>query len=41
MSQQAQDSEGVRDGLKEVLLGPGKIYEALRAKGGNQEQAGT
>ncbi|MGC8732231.1 MAG: HsdR [Halothiobacillaceae bacterium] len=34
MSKQALDSERVRDGLKEILLGPGQLYEALRARGG-------
>ena len=34
MSRQALDSAEVRNGLKEVLLGPGQLYEALRAKGG-------
>ena len=33
MSRQALDSETVREGLKEVLLGPGRLYEALRARG--------
>jgi type I restriction enzyme R subunit len=33
MSKQAIDSEKVREGLKEVLLGPAQLYEALRAKG--------
>jgi type I restriction enzyme R subunit len=33
MSKQAIDSEKVRKGLKEVLLGPAQLYEALRAKG--------
>ncbi len=33
MSRQALDSERVRAGLKDVLLGPGQLYEALRAKG--------
>ena len=28
MSKQALDSEAVREGLKEVLLGPGRLYEA-------------
>lgn len=32
MSKQALESERVRDGLKEVLLGPVELYEALRAK---------
>jgi hypothetical protein len=30
MSQQALGSEKVRDGLKDILLGPGQLYEALR-----------
>ena len=33
MSKQAIDSEKVREGLKDVLLGPAQLYEALRAKG--------
>ncbi|MFZ5756133.1 MAG: type I restriction endonuclease subunit R [Pseudomonadota bacterium] len=33
MSKQALDSEKVRDGLKDILLGPAKLYEALRDKG--------
>ena len=33
MSTQAINSEKVRDGLKDVLLGPAQLYEALRAKG--------
>jgi type I restriction enzyme R subunit len=32
-SRQALDSEKVRSGLKDVLLGPAQLYEALRAKG--------
>jgi len=32
MSKQALDSEKVRSGLKDVLLGPGELYEALRSK---------
>ncbi len=32
MSTQALGSERVRDGLKDVLLGPAQLYEALRAK---------
>ncbi len=36
MSKQAPDSEQVRDGRKEVLLGPGQLYETLR---GHQEAA--
>ncbi len=30
MSKQALDSPRVRDGLKDVLLGPAQLYEALR-----------
>ena len=30
LSRQALDSADVRVGLKEVLLGPGRLYEALR-----------
>ncbi len=32
MSKQALGSEEVRHGLKETLLGPGQLYEALRAR---------
>jgi type I restriction enzyme R subunit len=38
MSKQALDSEKVRDGLKEVLLGPAQLYEALKEKA---EREGT
>ncbi|WP_234446587.1 hypothetical protein [Luteimonas sp. MC1750] len=31
MSSQALASEKVRDGLKDILLGPGQLYEALRS----------
>ncbi len=34
MSTQALGSERVRDGLKDILLGPAQLYEALRAKSG-------
>jgi len=30
MSTQALDSEEVRNGLKDVLLGPAQLYETLR-----------
>jgi type I restriction enzyme R subunit len=30
MSSQALESETIRDGLKDVLLGPAQLYEALR-----------
>jgi type I restriction enzyme R subunit len=32
MSKQALDSESVRNGLREILLGPAQLYEALRAR---------
>jgi type I restriction enzyme R subunit len=34
MSKQALDSERVREGLKDVLLGPAQLYEALRERAG-------
>jgi type I restriction enzyme, R subunit len=34
MSKQALESERVREGLKDVLLGPGQLYEALRERQG-------
>ncbi|SFQ57775.1 type I restriction enzyme, R subunit [Variovorax sp. OK605] len=37
MSSQALGSERVRDGLKDILLGPAQLYEALRA----QSNSGT
>ena len=36
MSKQALESERVREGLKDVLLGPAQLYEALREKGRQQ-----
>ena len=30
MSSQALDSQRIRDGLKEILLGPARLYETLR-----------
>ena len=36
MSQQALDSAKVRDGLREVLLGPGEMYEGLRERAGRE-----
>ncbi|MBV0893650.1 hypothetical protein KTN05_17950, partial [Paracoccus sp. Z118] len=30
MSQQALESQAVQDGLKAALMGPGRLYEALR-----------
>lgn len=35
MSSQALGSEKVRDGLRDILLGPAQLYEALRAKSGS------
>ncbi len=34
MSTQALGSERVREGLKDILLGPAQLYEALRARAG-------
>lgn len=39
MSKQALDSERVRDGLKDVLLGPAELYEALRSRGQSKSQS--
>jgi hypothetical protein len=36
MSKQALDSEKVRSGLRDDLLGPAQLYEALRARGGQR-----
>ncbi len=33
MSKQALQSEQVQEGLKDILLGPAQLYEALRQKG--------
>lgn len=33
MSKQALDSERIRNGLRDILLGPGKLYESLRERG--------
>ena len=33
MSKQALDSKKVRNGLKDILLGPAQLYEALRERG--------
>jgi len=35
MSTQALSSERIRIALKDILLGPGQLYEALRARGGS------
>jgi type I restriction enzyme R subunit len=37
LSKQAIASERVREGLKDVLLGPAQLYEALRDKAGEKE----
>jgi type I restriction enzyme R subunit len=39
MSKQALDSERVRQGLKDILLGPGQLYEALRSQLGEPPSA--
>ena len=36
LSRQALDSERVRSGMKDILLGPGRLYEALRSAAGVQ-----
>ncbi|MBF0155115.1 MAG: type I restriction endonuclease subunit R [Magnetococcales bacterium] len=36
MSKQALDSEKVRQGLRDILLGPANLYEALRLRGETQ-----
>lgn len=40
MSNQALNSERVREGLKDVLLGPAQLYEALRERSNSQPSAG-
>ncbi|OXR49895.1 type I restriction endonuclease subunit R [Pusillimonas sp. T2] len=39
MSSQALGSEKVRDGLRDILLGPAQLYEALRAKSNDGDHA--
>lgn len=39
MSKQALESERIRDGLRDVLLGPAQLYEALRARASIGAQA--
>ncbi len=39
MSKQALDSERVRNGLKDILLGPAQLYEALRGRGEGRSPA--
>ena len=41
MSKQALGSERVRDGLKDVLLGPAELYEALRNRGSTASSVGA
>lgn len=41
MSTRALDSERVRSGLKNILLGPAQLYEALRARGGGASGLST
>lgn len=41
MSKQAIASERVREGLKDVLLGPAQLYEALKDKAGEQAIEGS
>ncbi|KVZ97534.1 type I restriction endonuclease subunit R [Burkholderia territorii] len=41
MSKQALDSARVRDGLKDILLGPAQLYEALRARSSAPPQPGS
>ena len=40
MSKQALESERVRNGLKDILLGPAQLYEALRERA-EPKQSGT
>ena len=39
MSKQVLESERVREGLKDVLLGPAGLYEALRERAGEHSEA--
>ncbi|HDR9316134.1 type I restriction endonuclease subunit R [Burkholderia vietnamiensis] len=39
MSTQALGSQRIQDGIKDVLLGPAQLYEALRARHGDQREA--
>jgi type I restriction enzyme R subunit len=41
MSTQALSSERVREGLKDILLGPAQLYEALRARSSDAGEAAT
>jgi len=39
LSKQALESDHVRSGLKDVLLGPAMLYEALRAMNGSMHSS--
>ena len=39
MSEQALNSKRVQEGLKDVLLGPGQLYEVLRSRAGAHMQS--
>ncbi len=39
MSKQALDSDAAREGMCDALLGPGRLYEALRARGEGHRHA--
>ena len=41
MSQQAIGSEKVREGIKDILLGPGRLYEGLRARAEERPPEGS
>lgn len=41
MSKQALDSEKVRNGLQDILLGPGQLYEALRERADGSQQGAS
>lgn len=41
MSKQALNSERVQDGLKDILLGPAELYEALRHRGSENRISAT
>jgi len=37
MSQQALASKKIQDGLKDILLGPGQLYEALKSRASSSQ----
>lgn len=39
MSKQALDSQRVRDGIKDILLGPGQLWEGLKQRSGRDADA--